>query len=245
MNVIVRAYTTKGNVRQNNEDSLLVSQTLVNGQAEFEVVETHLNSDGLLIAVADGMGGHEQGEVASRIALEAVGARLGSGDGIEPSVIEATVLAAHQQVVAAATAGLSAIPGTTLTGIVATGTDAWFFHVGDSRLYTLKGGYLRQLTNDHTAQSLGIEVSRNALINSIGGRAQPPFVDVLPLSAQWVPGARFMLCSDGVYDSMEVDAIEDFLAAHFQDEEAARNLCDLAIAAGSDDNCSVILVELP
>lgn len=207
------------------------------------------SSDGqLLIAVADGMGGHSGGEVASRDAMDA--AIHLAGD--EPGVDE-RILAANEAVLSHARADWNlAGMGTTMT-LAALAADGvlQIGHVGDSRAYLLRGGILTQITEDHTfvaeqvrAGRLDPEAARThprrSMLTRAVGLATEITVDVIEERLQ--PGDRLLLCSDGL-SGMVIDAsIRDLLGAGTP-EEAVWALIEAANQAGGHDNISVAIVE--
>ncbi len=221
-----------GQVREANEDSV------------------HPEADGagdgpLLVAVADGLGGHVAGEVASRLAIQAAAATGGD--------VAARVQAGNAAVVARVReqpelAGM----GTTLTLAELTGNEAAIGHVGDSRAYLLRSGSLRQLTTDHSKMeellSAGLithdEVPthpQRAMITRALGLA--PDVEVDTVAERLEPGDRLLLCSDGLTSMVDDATIEQLLAGAASVEEAAWSLVDAANAAGGADNITVAVVD--
>ncbi len=225
--------THTGLVRSNNEDSLFPP-------------DSGSSSDPPLFIVADGMGGHVAGEVASRIAVEtatdtegAPGRRvLGANNALLIQVAENPELAGM---------------GTTMT-VLELGNSgvARVAHVGDSRAYLLRDSSLRQLTIDHTvaaeyvaAGQLSPEEAQNHpqrnMITRALGLTQNLMVDEIEEPVQ--PGDRFLLCSDGVHSMLADKEIADQLAAESV-EEAAWGLIEAANAAGGHDNITVVVVDV-
>lgn len=234
MNFIWAVATHKGLVRDANEDSVFPTSG-------------GTGSGPVLVAIADGMGGHAAGEVASRIAIETVR----DEDGIP---LHERVHLANERIAAEtqrdpSTAGM----GTTVTATaVATDGVAEISHVGDSRVYLLRDGELRQLTKDHTliAQLLAerrispeqaaTHPQRSMLMRAVG-HGRPLEVDSFeePLRA----GDRLMVCSDGLTDMID----ETTMSRILQDgtvEEAVWNLIEAANKAGGHDNTSVIALDV-
>ena len=204
--------------------------------------------------VADGMGGHDAGEVASRTAI---GVLRHLADGV-PSLEEAraSVRAAH-----AAVRGLPPStgrrPGTTATGVVLTvhdDTPCWLvLNIGDSRTYRMAGAVLEQVTADHSevaelvahglvpAQDAARHPRRNVVTRVIGGGASEvdPDVWLLPVS----PGDRMIVCSDGLTDELSDARIEAELKAEDDPQAAADRLVAAALASGGRDNVTVIVVD--
>jgi serine/threonine protein phosphatase PrpC len=225
--------THTGRVRSNNEDAVYPDTS---GSAEGSA----------LLMVADGMGGHIAGEVASRIAVQTAvdvagspGRRvLGANNAILLEVAEHPDLAGM---------------GTTLT-LVELGEDGVgrFAHVGDSRAYLLRDGVLRQLTEDHTVAAEYVAAGRLSpeeamthpqrnMITRALGLTQNLLVDEFeePLRV----GDRYLLCSDGVNAMLTDQEIADQLAAESA-EEAAWALVEAANAAGGHDNITVLVIDI-
>jgi protein phosphatase len=194
------------------------------------------------------MGGHDAGEVAARLALaglaEAVEAIPQGGLG-EPSLREA-ILAAHARVAACGAETGKPDMGCTLTGCIFGDGGAWAFNVGDSRCYLLQRGFARQITVDHSANSLpGLQsLGRNVIYSCIGGRYSPAQIDIFPLTPSLEPGIVFILCSDGFHEFAGADEIEAaFLPGPAAvDAPLCASLAAQALAAGSEDNVTVCAI---
>ncbi len=226
-----------GRVREGNEDSFAPPN---DGASEGPVI----------IAVADGMGGHVAGEVASRLAIDA--ATVPDPDpGEDPAV---RVMSANAAVIE----GMRADPrhagmGTTLTlGIFEPDGTLRIGHVGDSRGYLLRDGVLRQLTQDHslvgqlvagghiTADEARTHPRRHLVTQSIGMQK----IDVDRVDETLQPGDRILLCSDGLTDMVPDDDITDLLLQNEGLSDAAWSLIDAANAAGGVDNTTVAVVDV-
>jgi PPM family protein phosphatase len=218
------------------------------------------NEDALLAAdgvyvVADGMGGHESGDLASRTAVETLRV-LSRG---RPDLARArTVLrAAHAKLRALPAVDELRRPGTTATGVVLSehdGTPCWLvLNVGDSRTYRMAGGVLEQITQDHSevaelvasgavpAQDAASYPRRNVVTRALGGGSESVEPDVfwLPVS----PGDRMLVCSDGLTDEVPDARIEAELKAEPDPQAAADRLVAAALAAGGSDNVTVLVVD--
>lgn len=203
-----------------------------------------------LLVVADGMGGHQGGATASRLAVEAVGRAFSDGDDQPEPLLRAALETANACVHArAADAPALYGMGTTCVALLlAPDGRGCVAHVGDSRAYRLRGGRLDALTSDHSvvaelvrrgvlspSEAL-IHPRRNELLRSIG--VEPSVaVDTATLSVE--PGDRFLLCSDGLCGVVPEDEIAENLAGPVAG--AARKLVDLANACGGPDNVTVIV----
>jgi serine/threonine protein phosphatase PrpC len=214
-----------------------------------------------LFVVADGMGGYEGGEIASAIAVDAIQdlVRRTAGDAdvtwpyrIDParSVAEnelmvATRLAADR--IAAQRRGELASMGSTVAVLRFSGDHAVIAHVGDSRVYRLRGGALDQMTVDHSLaaqlEAGGVRVDahfawRHVVTRALGTPVSEPEIQRAPVE----PGDVFLLCSDGLSEVLAPERIAALLAAPA--EAACRALVDAAYAAGSRDNISAVVVRV-
>jgi protein phosphatase len=212
--------------------------------------------------LADGMGGHNAGEVASRMALELVTDRIRTRTAEEQPLdaahAEASIVA---HVAAANSAVLQAARthpqfrgmGTTLIVVLWHEDGVSYGHVGDSRLYLLRNNVLEQLTRDHsivqeqldrgvlTRAQARYSVNRNVLTRAVGIDPQVlPDIHTRPTN----PGDVFLLCSDGLTDMLTDDEIRGVLLSATNADSTARRLVELANAAGGHDNISVILARV-
>jgi protein phosphatase len=208
------------------------------------------SSGGFLMIVADGMGGHRGGARASRLAAESVRDRFLEA---RPAEIADALVSAIQVANAAVfeestrTAELRGM-GTTVSAMVVCGSQAWLAHVGDSRIYRLRGGELEQLTQDHslvatmmregliTADEAAVHPRRNVLQRSVGVAEE---IEVDRGDAPVEPGDTFLLCSDGLHGFVASDEIRQALMLPV--ERAAERCIELAHRAGAPDNVTVIV----
>lgn len=236
--------TDVGREREHNEDS----------HGEF------LLEDGsLVLVVADGMGGHEGGEVASQIAVEAIGHIARHSPALDPrEKLHNGFLVAHQRVLSQAEKTGKSGMGTTAVAVYVRGGEAYVAHVGDSRLYHLRDGVVAWMTSDHTRVqrmvSMGIlspseaknhpdaNIVTRAIGHGVGADGTPlePEVQAEPLLLQ--PGDVMVLCSDGVYDDV-TDAEIVSIALEKSPEEATLALVALANARGGHDNITVTVLR--
>jgi serine/threonine protein phosphatase PrpC len=216
-----------------------------------------INEDGYLVrdplfAVADGMGGHQGGEVASSLALETLG-RLNAGqDGALRALVD-EIRRANRDVLekGGADPALQGM-GTTLTVLLTEGEKAHVAHVGDSRAYLLRDGNLQQLTEDHTLVQRMVREGRltpdeadhhpqrSILTRALGVDEEIP-VDELTLPIH--SGDRLLLCTDGLTGMIGEKRIQDILEAQRDPQAASDQLVDEANRAGGDDNITVIVVD--
>jgi protein phosphatase len=252
--ILVGMAQSTGIERTHNEDSLFVMQGNAAG------LET-LPEFGLYI-VADGMGGHRSGEVASAVSVRAVARRLCEDSilqllAIDPSadvvplqdLMRMALEEANQAVVDRVPGG-----GTTLTAVLHLGHQVTVGHVGDSRAYVLKDGDVRPITRDHSLvkrlEELGqlrpeeaeVHPQRNVLYRAIGQGANLE-VDVFTLP---IPrDANMLLCSDGLWGVVPDQEIKRIVHAAETPQLACERLIDAANAAGGPDNISAVLIHFP
>jgi protein phosphatase len=216
-----------------------------------------------VMVVADGMGGHAAGEVASRLAISAlVGLALHIPDWIfwvdaehapemqrrarqvVQQVGSILIEQGHQD---SALRGM----GSTLTAARSYGRDLLIVHVGDSRAYLFRAGRLERLTKDHTYAQMLVDTGqlspddetlsglRHILINALGGNAEQVEVDVDLLRLE--EGDRLLLCSDGLTDCVDDETIAATLGVAQQSHEACQQLLQLALDGGGRDNITAIV----
>lgn len=219
--------------------------------------EDHLIADGTVFAVADGLGGHAAGEVASTIVIEAL-AELHERDVQRAEDVGVALAAANQRLLAAQgehpeQRGM----GSTVSGLAAVeaeGQGRWIvFNIGDSRVYRLTGEQLVRVTRDHSeVQELldaGLideeEASRHPLRNVITrslGSSPAPDADAWDLAP--VLGERFVVCSDGLSNELDDSEISSITQTSADPQVAADRLVAAALEAGGRDNISVVVVAV-
>ncbi|HEX2267238.1 MAG TPA: Stp1/IreP family PP2C-type Ser/Thr phosphatase [Actinomycetota bacterium] len=233
MRVVIGAASDIGRARERNEDSFMVEEPL--------------------FAVADGMGGHRGGAVASSMALEKLREVL-QEDRVEPTALIEEIKAANQRVLERGEADRELRGmGTTLTALLAEEGKAHIAHIGDSRAYLLRDGSLKQLTEDHTlVQRMVMEgkllpeeaerhPQRSILTRALGvdEEIEPDTLTLDPV----LPGDRLLLCTDGLTGMVDTGGIEDVLQSEPDPQHAAEALIDQANAAGGDDNITVLILD--
>ncbi|MCS0591614.1 PP2C family protein-serine/threonine phosphatase [Massilia norwichensis] len=228
------ARTDIGLVRSNNEDMLLN------------------RPERRLWAVADGMGGHAYGEVASRMTVEALDA-LPAGEPLQQAVAQARVclLGVNSALVTEAIARNVPVIGTTLVLLLASGRTGVCLWAGDSRIYLCRGGSLHQLTRDHnqfeelqaknhlSREEASAYPGANMITRALGAATT---LELDEVQVQVSDGDMFLLCSDGLSNAVGVDAMFGALTGG-DCAQAADMLIRLALAAGGRDNISVVVVR--
>ena len=229
MNVSVGAATDIGQVREGNEDSYLVVEPLY--------------------AVADGMGGHRGGEVASSLALETVQGMFERREGsLAEQVAEANRAVFERSQNDRKVSGM----GTTLTAAQVDGNRVHLVHVGDSRAYLLRGGELTQVTEDHTLVHRMVmegEISeeeaethphRSILTRALGVDQN---IQVDEGDLEVAPGDRLLLCTDGLTGMVPEGEIREILLESLDPQEAVDKLVKVANRAGGIDNITALILD--
>ena len=245
-------FSDVGRVRTTNEDTFVVDPAL------------------RLFAVADGMGGHGAGEVASGLAIEALTGFVSRSandtdfswpyglDGtlsFDGNRLKTAIHLANRRVFRAAESNddYSGM-GTTLVGMLVNGAHVIVGHVGDSRLYLLRGGAIEQKTEDDSwvatilardPAAKGLDLSkhpmRNVLTSAIGARDH---VDVHVAEIPVAAGDTLLLCSDGLHGSLGPEALQSILDQEPDVQAAAHRLVVSALDAGSRDNVTALVVRI-
>jgi len=234
------ACTHPGRVRANNEDAYLIDAEL-----------------GLFI-VADGMGGHQAGDIASQIAVETVHQQITKGISKvsvdRGELLQTAILQAHKAVRRAAEAELSRRGmGTTLV-VALLGSSRrrlWLANVGDSRAYLLRSGQLRQLTEDHTMRQHMIDARQTLLTTDLPSRHILSQAvgrgDMLAPSGRSIrirQGDRLLLCTDGLSGAIEDEDIHQQLSKSDLLNALCHELIALANRRDGGDNITVVLVDV-
>ena len=232
--------TDVGNVRSSNEDNFTV---LLGPDAPL--------GDALL-AVADGMGGHSAGEVASQISLDALAYALSDTSSPTKHSLREAVEVANRRVYFASSLGNLQGMGTTLVAGLLIGSVLHVCNVGDSRAYLLRAGTLRQVTRDHswvgdmvakgllTPEQASVHPRRNVITRALGV-GESVQVDVTRIILR--KGDRMLLCSDGLHGLVDDGTIAAILSRKSL-RGAARELVRSAKRAGGDDNITVIVAQM-
>ena len=259
-----------GKVRARNEDHFIVTrigrylETVLTTLPPGEVPE-RAEEAGYAMIVADGMGGHSGGELASRMAISGL-VKLALAMPNWIFRLDDTVASDAKQRSKQRFRRLNTLliehgrqnpnvrgMGTTLTAARNMGRQLQIVHVGDSRVYLLHEARLHRLTRDHTYVQMLVDSgqlskeeaacfgARHVLVNALGGFDEDVEVDVDQLKL--TTGDRLLLCSDGLTDLVDDDAIRQVLIDYRESAEACRRLVDLALAAGGKDNVTVVVAS--
>jgi serine/threonine protein phosphatase PrpC len=233
----VTAFTHPGRVRENNQDSITVAGWVSDIAMPGLRRSRHELDEPLICAIADGLGGHSAGEVASRYAVKQLAApRCWEGEAGVRAVL-AAINAELYQTMAAEPDFIGM--GTTVVGLLLTAERVVWFNVGDSRLYRCGEGVLQRISIDDVPPGQRTGIITQSLGGSFGFIPVAPHIgsDALAVPSRW------LLCSDGLTDMLSDAEIARCMAAS-GDEEAAQDLIEAAMAAGGHDNISIIIVSV-
>ena len=231
--------TDTGKVRDHNEDAFS---------------STHVG-ESILFVVADGMGGQDAGEVASRLAVDAVNreAQNSAKSCDDPKMLLERAVQRANHAVASEGAAKGSDLGTTLTAALVTQDRAYIANVGDSRVYWMENGSIRQITEDHSlvaklvaAGKLTKEAARNhprsnLLYRSIGSDG-PVKVDGFQVELR--KGGSLLLCTDGLWNEVPDDDIRNVCSAERDIKAACARLVELANRNGGKDNITAVMVRI-
>jgi PPM family protein phosphatase len=210
-----------------------------------------------VFVVADGMGGHAGGELASAIVVETFRELVGHGD-VPPAAVSELIWQANEAILRHADAdpGLRGM-GTTMVGLVMVNdghADYWLVaNVGDSRLYRFAGGELRQLTVDHSFVQELVDAGRiradearshpqRNIVTRVLGSLQPPEAEYWLFIPE--PGERYLLCSDGICGELEEIDIARLMGGISDPSLTASALVGEALRAGGSDNATAIVIDV-
>jgi len=256
--VAVCGATDVGLVRPQNEDTFMIAD-LASGKLSSPCIGTDfsVSSSGVLLLVCDGMGGHAAGEIAARVAAQAIKECLVSeGSKVTQHPVESlkhAVLDANQAVLDEAKAkpeerGM----GTTCTAAIVLPNRLIVGQVGDSRAYLFRNGELHPLTRDQSLVSQMMDQGlldaeqarrspyRNVLLQALGGHTR---LDPVVTEFDVRPGDRLLLCSDGLHGPVTDARIAELVGTTRDLTAAARALIAEALAAGGPDNVTVVVAD--
>ncbi|HLM54594.1 MAG TPA: Stp1/IreP family PP2C-type Ser/Thr phosphatase [Pyrinomonadaceae bacterium] len=242
--IVASVQTDKGCVREINEDS---------GRLVRPNDARLLEERGLLLVVADGMGGHSAGEVASQMAVDLISRLYYQSQGDALAALRDAVSEANRRIFSAAAADESKRGmGTTCTALAIRGGEATVAHVGDSRCYMVRGGDIYQLTEDHSAvmemvrhgliskEEARTHEDKNVILRALGTTPEVEVAMAEPFAVR--EGDRLLLCSDGLHDLVTDEEIGQTLAGADDLHAAGQQLIELAKGRGGHDNITVGIV---
>ena len=237
---MISVMTKAGNGKVHSEDAVLCGHRIIVN--ETLACNVSLNS---FIAVADGVGGRLAGEIASSYVLTELAK-------CSPVELYEQLMAINNQLISISNDS-PAMEGmaTTLSGIYIANENSFLVHIGNTRIYAMQGRYLKQLTNDHTMYAWLISTgrfedaencNRNEIINCFGG-GNNKLIDRLCIS-KIANYKTMLLTSDGIHEYVSIDDLEDILNNDCDDISKCQLIIDKAIAVGSKDDLTVVLVNI-
>jgi serine/threonine protein phosphatase PrpC len=245
--------TDVGKERTGNEDALVVASARTGEEQDVgRARQIDVTGSPLLLAISDGMGGANAGEVASAIALEALRKKLAQHEwpALPVDALRTSVVHANQAVIAAAGTAERKGMGATLVAVLVIDGSAFIAVVGDSRAYVLRRGRLVQVTKDQSLLQQIIDTHnpppeviaslqiKNVILQAIG---RNPTLDLPVVRVDLRRGDVVLLCSDGLSGEVADPSLRDLLVANPDPEVACRKLIDAANDHGGHDNISVIV----
>jgi serine/threonine protein phosphatase PrpC len=247
--------TDVGRVRQNNEDAFVIADLMVSQpiHAMPSPIDLEVGVRGVLLAVSDGMGGAQAGEVASALTLHSLRRGMSAEAATAEEALTQSVERANRKVWDVATSSGRKGMGATLTAVLLHGKRAYVAEVGDSRAYVLRGSRMIPLTHDQSCVQLMLDAGaltreeaetfeyRNVIVQAIGTK---PSVVVALNRFTLRRGDRLLLCSDGLSGKVKDDEIRGILSAASRVDAACAELIALANARGGEDNITVVLAEM-
>lgn len=244
--IVLTAASRIGCVRSNNEDMVLAYNQFVRSDA-YETEFMTENCDRFAIALADGMGGHNAGEVASEETLSNLKFFIGDmPKGLTPDEFHQMInewLKSINQIINSQGLADSSLRemGTTLVGVLYYNRRYYWINCGDSRLYRLRQGHLTQLTTDHSLINPHSAKQHCSIVtNCIGAGCKTSYIDFQDITEDIQPDDAYLLCSDGLNDMISDETIEKLM----NKQSSANALCEAAIAAGGFDNVSTCIFHI-
>jgi PPM family protein phosphatase len=255
--VSVFGLTDMGKVRTNNEDAFLISNLAdaAGAAAPTEPVTFEAGEHAALLAVSDGMGGADAGEVASALVIESLRRAMVEADGKldwDEATKQAVERANHEVWSAARAPGRRGM-GATVTAVCVQGDHAHIAEVGDSRAYLLRNGRIRQMTRDQSFVQYLVDAGalkpeeaanypmKNVVLQAMG---QKPDVQVALGRLELRRGDKLLLCSDGLSGKLKSEEMLAEVQQSTSLEAACRAMVDLANERGGEDNITVILARV-
>jgi protein phosphatase len=246
MELKISAVSDKGCVRERNEDMVLVGDHIFRDSSEQ--IEVNIGNDKkFFVAVADGMGGHNAGEVASEIVLKKMSEKINmldtslTDDELKQKIAnwakDIHVFMLNEGDNDLTKKGM----GSTFIGVLFYGNKVFYMNVGDSRLYRFRRGNLMQMSKDHSLSEVtgNKNIDSSILINSFGG-GEKFFIDFAPVGGTILNEDVLVLCSDGLTKMLTDDEIEKILS----EDNPINKLLMKAKDNGGEDNISIILVSI-
>lgn len=232
-NFIINACSKQGSRRKNNQDCVSVNSWRSN-QSVRDRFSTKLSIDQLpaIFLLADGMGGHEKGEVASLTAIDTIFQHFSPEE--EGFNLRSAVMEAHTALSLSADSSHRPM-GTTIVGLVLNTDEATVFNIGDSKIFKLNGNSIIQISHD----DVGEWTPKNVITQSLGGGSKSPKLN--PCKFSYCPDDTFVLVCDGITDWLHNDDIHKIV--QLNNEDSSDRLCSEAVRTGSGDDVSAVVIK--
>ena len=254
-----------GKKRDHNEDAFVIGNLIESKETiylEIPIESSVIRNYGLLVCGADGMGGHNAGEVASDLALNLLSRQLMStrkerfqADEVI-NILRNAIVFSHEALLEMSKGSTDySGMGTTLAGLFFCKDTLYTFHAGDSRIYRLRNGGLLPLTKDHSLVQMLLNTGqiseeealmhpqKNIITISLGGgdnKCEPEITD----KYGYFEDDTFLICSDGLTDMLDEESITAVLIDSASIQEKVSNLITRANERGGDDNITIILIKV-
>lgn len=242
----ITAFTHQGRIRESNEDTIAIGSWIRNEpMSEPLQWQTSLETP-LTIVVADGMGGHAAGEVASHyVATHIANGASHIGDAKSARILLQNINTGlyDSMITDRSLVGM----GSTVVGLILVQQRLIWFNVGDSRLYRHRNDFLRQISIDDVPDQMVTENSgpgrkSHSITQSLGGLKTIEHIVPHTGMDDFSDSSRWLLCSDGLTDMVDIDTMEACMKV--EDLEAVSRLFTLAMDAGGEDNISIVIVSI-
>ena len=241
--VQISALTHRGLHRVTNEDCIGIGGWMRNVSEDAPVEFSLKMLPKTFLLIADGLGGHQSGALASQIAIASLSQALCEPTSISENSV-AQILSKTNREIWTLLAGerQHAGAGTTVAGIICSPNECYAFNVGDSRVYRRRENFLQLLSTDDRLPTHSMAEQSNVLLQALGGSEEEKQIQPHIVTFPCVAGDEFLLCSDGLSDLITIDQLEDALGEDLSFSVA--KLRDLVFVAGAHDNVSIIYARL-
>lgn len=243
MKIKAAAFSTKG-IREHNEDSYLL-HTKIGGTGIEDSLSVYESEElPLFFAVADGMGGHSAGAVASQFVVTKIKEIIETGITLDEDNLQAKLPEIHKLLLEKGKNDNTENMGSTFVALSLGKDVSGFCNVGDSRIYRLRNGFIQLLSHDDSLSEIIENAPKNIITNAIGAGLPEVSVETRFSSVIAVPGDVFLLCSDGAHGYISDDDLERVLGQEKSILENCREILDLSLNNGSDDNSTALIVKV-
>lgn len=248
-------YTHVGNYRTVNEDSILLNDTIFQKKEMVNFLPSIISSESPIFGIADGMGGHDKGELASYTILSYL--KDNKNKILSERDLKTTIIKSQSKLSEIAKINNSFGMGTTLSGIHFIQRKAIIFNCGDSRVYQIDSNELSRITEDDsevftlfkngeiTEDQIRLQKGKNILTAALIGDSKTRIPQISIHRANIKIGTRFLICSDGLWEGIPLEKFKGFFKeANITEEEICKNLSQFSLKYSGLDNISYILLKI-